>query len=154
MSQEAFKPSAVGYAEVALDLAMSLVPLGARPWTVAQGDLDWLKQQFRTDFEREIGDVASYRKFEAPIQRLFHHVGTTAAFLAEARQQDVFGRAGTVSRDQLQMACKLVEHEICPRDVPPPRRRLCQAAVFLKDPKVKSDVEAFARSLLERLAAE
>lgn len=153
MPQDTFAPSAAGFAELALDDAMAVIPQGARPWLVAQGDLLWLKEQFRQDFEREIGDLASYKNYKDPIQRLFHHVGTTAAFLAEARQQNVFGRSGTVTRDQLMMACKLVEREICPRESPP-RRRLCKVVPFLEHPKVKSDVEAFAKSVIEGLTAK
>ena len=152
MPRETFAPNAAGYAGIALADAMAAIPEGARPWSVGPRDLLWLKDQFREDFEREIGDLESYLKFSDPIQRLFHHVGATAAFLAEAAQQDVTRRPGSVTQVQLKVACKLVEMKVCPR--PMERRRLCKLVPFLDDRKVKHDLESFAKTLIEGLTAK
>jgi hypothetical protein len=122
------------YAALALDEAMGHLVLGAHPWTTHPNDVAWFKKKFEDDFNTEITDPATFLAWRPIVARLFHHVGSAGAFLAEGHQKNVEAPPGMITRDELIVAIYLVRVVIC-GDKAGKRGRICSQVDFLKAPR-------------------
>ena len=131
------------FAQRALDWAGQCAVARAHPWIIWPKDLGELMTLFYEDFDREITQPGDYERWRPRIERLFGHVGTASAFIAEAGKKNVQVAAGNVSLDDLVLACQLVKEHICPF-MDPEGLRICQKAPIFANAQFKALGQAVA----------
>jgi len=119
-----------GYAELALDRAVDRLAGTAGPWKLPAQVAAETRETFKSDFQREIRNHNLYKRWEPNIDRLFGHVGTMAAFMAELKLDSIRNPVGDLTREDVLRGI-LIVMILCPQTPPPDpdpqaRFRLCR----------------------------
>jgi hypothetical protein len=75
-----------GFAEAALDYAMTTLCDAASPWRLSAEVYSLTRAQFLTDFDAMVTDQAAWDKWREIVRRQARSMGAIAAFLADLEQ--------------------------------------------------------------------
>jgi hypothetical protein len=139
-----------GYAEAALDYAMTILCEAASPWRLPSDVYDGTRAQFAGDFDAWITDQTSWLKWREIVRRQARSMGAIAAYLADLEEGkgEKLPPPGDLRLSHLATAAQFAK-ATC--RVPPPgpsvRGRLCNGAFTDFTPSGSAGEEMLERVL-------